>query len=170
MFKSKLAFVSASAFAVAALIAGCQGHDEEEPGHADADVEACGHMKGGPAAPLTAAAAFSATAPAVSNDHKRYDLTLAGTAGARVGFVSFAVARAAEYIVYTGAPVKLALKTAAMTEVAAESSASSVAACTEVKGRHAFDLGVGTYVLGFGPETVDTVSLVLEAQDHENTH
>jgi hypothetical protein len=153
--------------ALALFGAGC-GEDDEPEKHEDPDMEACEHMKEGPPAVVTAAAAFSTTAPAVNNDHKRYDLTLADGVGGKSGFVTFAVAAAGEYILYTSAAVKVAVKSAAMVEVAAESTTSSVAGCAEVKGRHVYDLTVGTYVIGVGPEASDKVSLVLEA--HHHTH
>jgi hypothetical protein len=149
-----------------ALLGGGCGGDDGAEAHEDPDLEACEHMKGGPAAPVMAADAFSISAPPVSNDHKRYDLTLSGSAGGKSGFVTFAVSKTGEYVVYTSAPVTLNLKSASMAVVAAESSAASVPGCTEVKGKQVFDLAVGTYVIGLGPETIDKVSLVVEAHDH----
>jgi hypothetical protein len=151
--------------ALALFGAGC-GDDDDPEQHEDPDVEACEHMQEGPPSAVMAAAAFSISAPAVRNDHQRYDLTLTDAAGSKSGFVTFAAAKAGEYIVYTSAPVKLSVKNAAMVEVAPESSATSIARCTEVKGKHVYDLAVGTYVIGVGPETSDKVSLVLEANEH----
>jgi hypothetical protein len=151
--------------ALALFGAGC-GEDDEPEEHEDPDVEACEHMKDGPPAAVTAAAAFATTAPAVNNDHKRYDLTLADGVGGKAGFVTFAVPAAGEYILYTSAAVKVAVKSAAMADVTAESTTNTFAGCPEVKGRHVYDLTVGTFVIGIGPETSDKVSLVLEAHEH----
>jgi hypothetical protein len=162
-FRPFAAVLSLSALAL--FGAGC-GEDDDPEGGEDPDAEACEHMKEGPMALVTAAAAFSATAPAVKNDHQRYDLTLADGVGGKAGFVTFAVPAAGDYIVYTSAAVKVAVKSAAMADVTAESTTNSFAGCPEVKGRHVYELAVGTYVIGIGPETSDKVSLVLEADTH----
>lgn len=143
--------------------AGCGEHREH--GHENPNAEACEHLKEGPAVAVSAAAAASTDAAKIGNDHKRYDVTLVDVTGGKGGFVSFAAAKEGEYILFTSAPAKLNVKSAAMADVAAESSAASVTECTDVKGRHVYDLKVGTYVIGIGPETADKVSFVVEASD-----
>lgn len=147
-----------------ALLAGCGGEKNE------ADVEGCEHLQEGPSAAVTATAAASG-APAVSNDHKRYDITLpAGTGGNNTGSVSFAAGEASDYVFFLGADVPLKITNASGAAVAFEESATTSSACTQIKGRHVAPLQVGTYTLTFGPTTQSSVSLVIEETDHEHEH
>jgi hypothetical protein len=146
-----------------ALLIACNNANE-------ADVEACEHLQEGPSAAVTATSATSG-APAVSNDHKRYDITLpASTGGNYVGSVSFAVGEASDYVLFTGATVPVKVTSSAGAEVAFEESATTSTECTEVKGRYVVPLQVGTYTLTFGPTTQSTVSLVIEETSHEEEH
>ena len=48
-----------------------------------------------------------------------------------------------------------------------EKSEKSVSACTDVKGKHTFELpAVGTYFLKLGPATVAKVAVVIEEAAH----
>lgn len=134
-----------------------------------ADVEACEHLQEGPSAAVTATAATSG-APAVSNDHKRYDITLPAGTGGNVGSVSFAAGEAGDYVLFTGAAVPVKVTSSAGQQVAFEESATSSTECTEVKGRYVVPLAVGTYTLTFGPTTQSSVSLVIEETDHGTEH
>lgn len=142
-----------------ALFMGC-GNDEE-----NADAEGCEHLQEGPAAPVTATAATTG-APAVSNDHRRYDITLTDVTGGKGGSVSFAAAEATDYILFTSADVPVAVKDSGGMTVAPEASVKSSSECTEIKGRHTIPLSVGTYTLTFGPTTSTSVSLVIEESGH----
>ncbi len=145
-----------------ALLIACNNANE-------ADVEGCEHLKEGPSAAVTATAATSG-APAVSNDHKRYDITLpAGTGGNNVGSVSFASGEATDYVLFLGADVPVKV-TGSSGDVAFEETAKTSEECTEVKGRHVVPLGVGTYTLTFGPTTQSSVSLVIEETSHAEEH
>lgn len=146
-----------------ALLAGCGGEKNE------ADVEACEHLQEGPAASVTATASASG-APAVSNDHKRYDITLPAGSGGNVGSVSFAAAEATDYVFFTGSTVTLKVTSASGQEVTFEESATSSTECTNVKGRYVAPLQVGTYTLTFGPTSDSSVSLVIEETNHEEEH
>ncbi len=146
-----------------ALLAGCGGETNE------ADVEGCEHLQEGPSAPVTATASTS-SAPSVSNDHKRYDITLpAGSAG-NGGSVSFASGKATDYVFFLNKGVTLKVTNASGQEVAFEESATASAQCTDIKGRHVAPLQVGTYTLTFGPTTETSVSLVIEETDHAHEH
>ena len=146
-----------------ALFIGCTNANE-------ADVEACEHLKEGPNSAVTATAATSG-APAVSNDHKRYDITLpASTGGNYVGSVSFAVSEASDYVLFLGSGVPVKVTSSAGQEVAFEETATSSTECTEVKSRNVVPLQVGSYTLTFGPTTQTTVSLVIEETSHEEEH
>ena len=144
-----------------ALLAGCGEPDE-------ADVEGCEHLQEGPSAAVSASASG---APAVSNDHKRYDITLPAGSGGNVGSVSFAAPEATDYVFFLGSNVTLKVTNASGQTVSFEESATSSAQCTNIKGRYVAPLEVGTYTLTFGPSTsVNSVSLVIEESGHEHEH
>jgi FAD/FMN-containing dehydrogenase len=145
-----------------ALLVACGG-DEESP-----DVEACEHLNEGPAAAVNASA--TGAGPAVSNDHKRYDITLTDVTGGKGGSVSFAAAEGIDYILFTGADVPVAVKSSSGQTVAPEASVKTSSECTEIKGRHTFGLGVGTYTISFGPTTATSVSLVIEEAETDHQH
>ena len=146
---------------LAMSVAGCgedDGHEHENP-----NAEACEHFEMGPPVAVVAAATATASAPKIDNNHMRYDVTLTTIAGGKGGFVTFAPAKAGDYVIFTNAPVQLSVKNSAMTEVTAESSATSITECTTVKGRYVYPLQVGTYVVGVTATSGgDTVSLVVE--------
>jgi hypothetical protein len=146
-----------------ALLAGCGGEKNE------ADVEGCEHLQQGPGAAVTASASATGTLPAVSNDHKRYDISLTAGTGGNVGSVSFAVAEASDYVFFLGSNVTLKV-TNGSGEVAFEESATSSTECTNIKGRYVAPLSVGTYTLTFGPTSESSVSLVIEETDHAHEH
>lgn len=148
----------------AALLGGCSGEEE-----GSADAEGCAHLQKGPGAEVTATATASG-APAVSNDHKRYDITLVEVNGEKVGSVSFASSEATDYIFYLSADVRFSVADSSGNAVDIEESATSSAACDDIKGRHVVPLGVGTYTLSFGPTSVASVSLVAEAHEHDHDH
>jgi len=142
-----------------ALLVGCGGSTE------DADGEGCEHLQRGPGVAVTASAS-AGSAPAVSNDHKRYDITLpSGSAGA----VSFAASEATDYVFFLNADVPLTVTSASGQAVAFESSAKSSESCTDIKGRYVAPLAVGTYTLTLGP-AAGTVSLVIEESAHDHAH
>jgi len=138
-----------------ALSLGCGGNEET------ADTEGCEHLQEGPAAPVNASAT-STGAPAVSNDHRRYDITLTDVTGGKGGSVSFAASGAQDYIFFTSADVPVTVKDGNGQAVAAKESVKTSSECTEVKGRSTYLLSVGTYTLTFGPTTATSVSLVIE--------
>ena len=144
-----------------ALLAGCGGEKNE------ADIEGCEHLQEGPAASVTATAAASG-APAVSNDHKRYDISLPAGSGGNVGSVSFAAAEASDYVFFLGSNVALKVTSASGETVTFEESATRSAACTAIKGRYVAPLQVGTYTLTFGPTSESSASLVIEETAHEH--
>jgi hypothetical protein len=146
-----------------ALFLGCGGDKE------NADSEACEHLQEGPATSITATAAATG-APAVSNDHRRYDITLTDVTGGKGGTVSFAAAEAVDYILFTSADVPVIVKDTGGTTVAPEASVKSSSACTEIKGRHTVPLSVGTHTLTFGPTTATSVSLVIEEAGGDHEH
>lgn len=145
------------------LAFGCGGDEES------ADTEGCEHLQEGPATAINASASGTG-APAVSNDHRRYDITLTDVTGGKGGSVSFAASEGTDYILFTSADVPVTVQNASGQAVTPEESVKSSSECTEIKGRHTFPLSVGTYTLTFGPTTATSVSLVVEeaGSDHEH--
>jgi hypothetical protein len=138
------------------------GCGEEEHGHEDEspNVEACEHIVEA-GVPVVATAAPGADAPPVAADHKSYRVKLADGAGGKTGFVRFAAQAAGEYLFFTSAAATLKVTSAAMAEVPAKANAASIAECAQVKGRHAFDLQVGTYYVGL-TSAEETLGVVVE--------
>ncbi|MCI0572577.1 MAG: hypothetical protein L0Y66_17630 [Myxococcaceae bacterium] len=134
------------------------------------DIEGCEHLQEGPATSVAATTAATG-APAVRDDHRRYDVALADVTGGRGGSVSFAVAEAGDYVIFLGADVPLAVTDPAGAAVEAEEHAKSSTVCTDIKSRSVFPLAqVGTYTLTFGPTTAATVSVVIEHAAHAHDH
>jgi hypothetical protein len=146
-----------------ALCVGCGG-DEESP-----DTEGCEHLQKGPATAVTASTATSG-APAVSNDHRRYDITLIDVTGGKGGSVSFAVSEATDYILFTNADVPAVVKDSSGQTIAFEQTAKSSSECTDIKGRHTVHLAVGTHSITFGPTAGTSVSLVIEEGAGDQEH
>jgi hypothetical protein len=140
------------------LLVGCNG--DENP-----DVEGCEHLKEGPASSITASATANG-APAVKNDHRRYDITLVDVTGGKGGSVSFAAAEESDYIIFTSADVPVSIQDANGQAVAIEASAKSSTECVEIKGRHTVPMKVGTHTITFGPTTLTSVSVVIEEAAH----
>lgn len=138
--------------------------DEEAPQTENPDVEGCEHLQEGPATPV--AAASGAGAPAVDDDHRRYDIALADVAGGKGGDVTFASAEAGDYVLFLGAAVPVAVLDGTGAQVPFESSSASSPQCAEIKARHQLELGVGSYTLRFGPSSLGAVSLVVEPAAH----
>jgi hypothetical protein len=106
----------------------------------------------------------------VSNDHRRYDITLVDVTGGKGGSVSFSAAEGTDYILFTGEDVPVTVKNSSGTTVSPEASVKTSSECTEVKGRHTYPLSVGTYSLTFGPTTLTSVSLVIEEAGSDHQH
>jgi hypothetical protein len=150
-----------TALSLSALGCGGEDHHEENP-----NAEACEHLQEADApVAITAAATSSPTAPAVRADHARYDVTTVAVAGGKGGYLTFASAAAGDYIFFASAPVQLTVKNPAGADIAAESSATSIPECSEVKGRYVYPLQVGTHILGIST-SADEVSFVVEGHAH----
>lgn len=130
------------------------------------DDELCEHLADGPAEAVTAAT--SGDGPLIADDHTRYDITLAAVTGGNGGTVRFAADEAGEFIIALDAAVPLVVTDGSGATVTAEDTATSSEACTEIRGRHVFDLEVGTYVLRFGPTAETKVGVVVEHGAHDH--
>ncbi|HEX8699857.1 MAG TPA: hypothetical protein VF815_13525 [Myxococcaceae bacterium] len=145
----------------ASLLGGC--------GEETLDTDACEHLQEGPASAITASAT-TAGAPAVSNDHRRYDITLIDGTDGKGGSVSFAVAEATDYTLFLTGEVPVNLRDANGQRIEVTVSGTGSSECSEVKRRHTFALDVGTYNLTFGPTTESSVSLVIVEAAAEHEH
>lgn len=145
------------------IFAGAAACGDEEP---SVDAEGCEHLEEGPYMNVTASAARDATAPAVSASHMAYTTTL--PAGA-AGYVSFAAPEATDYIVFLDKPVPFTVFDASGAMVAIELSETSSPECATIRGKHTFELGVGTAYFGLGPNMGMPFNLVVEeAGGHED--
>lgn len=155
-------------------LAGCDGGGDPVPLAEEENInaEGCEHLAEGPSAAVSAANTTSGTVPppAISNDHKRYDIALVGdTSGEQVGVVTFAPGEATDFVFFLSADVPLAIEDASGAAVAVEDKQTSIPECTEVKARHQVELDVGTYYLRFGPTAEASVNVVVEeAGGHEH--
>jgi hypothetical protein len=142
-------------------ITGCPA--EENP-----DAEGCEHLQIGPAAAVTAVA--TGDGPAVAADHKRYDITLPASASQYVGNVSFAPDHAGLWILFLNSDAPVVVKNGAGTTLTPTATATSSTQCTEIKGRHTYDLAVGTNVITIGPTTATSVGMVIEHSHEAGGH
>lgn len=129
------------------------------------DAEACEHLEEGPSVAVTTTPTAEA-APAISDDHQRYDLTLVEVAGGKGGNVTYASAEAGDYVLFLDADVPLAVRDANGGTIQIEESTASSATCEVIKGRHVVELGVGTFTFEFGPTEATQVGVVLEHVAH----
>jgi hypothetical protein len=143
------------------LLVGC--------GEASIDSDACEHIQEGPASPITASANETG-APAVSTDHRRYDISLVDGTGGKGGSVSFAVAEANDYTLFLTGEVPVNLKDANGQRIEVTASGTGSSECSEIKRRHTFALAVGTHSITFGPTSAGSVSLVIVGAAHEHDH
>ncbi|MDY7224848.1 hypothetical protein [Hyalangium rubrum] len=146
-----------------ALLIGCG--DEEE----NIDVEGCEHLKEGPSSTVNASATTTNLSQ-VKDDHRRYDISLVDVTGGKGGSVSFSATEEADYVLFTGADVQVAIKDANGQTVAIEDSKTSSSECAEIKGRHTIPMKVGLHTLTFGPTPQASVSVVIEAAAHDDGH
>jgi hypothetical protein len=145
----------------AALLVGC--------GEENVDSDACEYLQEGPSASVTASANATGS-PAVSNDHRRYDISLIDGTDGKGGSVSFAVAEANQYTLFLNGEVPVNVRDANGQRIEVVVSGTGSSECSEIKRRHTFALAVGTHSITFGPTTASSVSLVIVEAAHEPEH
>jgi hypothetical protein len=141
-------------------------HDHGAGGQAaveSAEAEACEHLAEGPAAAVAAVSPGTAGAPSVSDDHKRYDITLSAADNAATGVVEFASEAAGEHSFFFNAEVGLQITGPDGTVLTADHAHTSSTLCTDIKLWAVYDLDVGTYTLQLTTAEPVTVGLVIEA-------
>jgi hypothetical protein len=143
-----------------ALLAGCGGDSDN---HGDIDAEGCEHLTGPTSSSVTATSA--PPGPAVSADHRRYDVTLVDIAGGNGGFVTFAAVERGDYVLFFDADIPLAITTTQDVGVTISGASDSSPACAEVRKRYTVPLEIGGYYLLLGPTTATSVGLVIERDE-----
>lgn len=141
--------------------AACGGHGA---GHDDAtpEVDACEHMIEGPAQAVTAIADMTADAPDLGEHHTRWDIALvADASGMYAGYVDLAAEEAGISDLFLDSDVPIKVWNASGNELTVHHAQTSITECTEVSLGLGYLLGVGTYLVGFGPTTEQAVSLVV---------
>jgi hypothetical protein len=145
----------------AASLAAC-GSDADEP--EDPAAEACEHMAEGPFAQLTGGAGPNLTAPAVSNNHTAYVVTLPADAP---GYVSFG-STGGEFTFFFDNAVDVVMTDASENVMTAETIGTDTDSCVTVDAFQTFDLPVGTYYLGLTSATGPVTIVIEEVEEHEH--
>ncbi len=160
--KTWMKWMGGAVAAVSVAMTGC-GHDEAH----DAETELCEHLQGGASRAVTATAEAEG-APGIADDHTRYEVSLPEVNGQREGHVTFAVDHGGEYLFGLSRDVPVELRPAAGGDAVALTK-STPDVCEELAAVHSAELGVGTYVLRFGPTGEQAVDVVVEhhhGEDH----
>lgn len=125
------------------------------------DTEGCEHLAKGPAEAVTAAPSAAPSAPVVTSEHKRYDLTLGAFGAQQGGVVRFNSPAASDFVVFFGQDVPLKVTDATGQEVPVTVTHGSLQ-CSDIVARYAMKLDVGVYYLQVGPTDLKSVSVVIE--------
>lgn len=154
---------------LALLLAACgDDHDDHDHGEESLEFELCEHMKEGPSAAVTAADDAMASLDDVSTEHTRHDITLVDMGGMMGGFVAYQAAEAGDYVIgINDSSIPLKVWDGTMTELTIEGTAPNDE-CAEVQENRTVELGVGMYILEFGPTAASQVQVVIEHGSHED--
>lgn len=149
--------------------AGGAGGEAAEP---DPAADACEHLQGGPFVDVSATSDAS-QAPDVSAEHTTHRVALEDdTMGGWIGYVSYAVAEAGEYVFFTDDDVTMSLEdgSGAAVDWEQECTSDCTDACGEVAQSRTVDISsVGTYGVRIESQTDGEVSLVVvHAGEHEH--
>lgn len=158
----------AASFSLAAALAfasGCAGGSGDADG--DASAEACEHAIDGPASSVIASAADDGSAPDISAEHTRHDVTLVardggggGGGGDNGGFVRIESA-GGPHVVFLSADIPIAFVDANGTAIDEELQQIEDT-CPEIATAHHVDLPVGIVSFDLGPTTDTEVSIIVE--------
>ncbi len=148
-----------------------EGDDHDHDPVVELNEEACEHLVEGPFAAVSAVTEATQAAPAVAPDHRTYTVALpeAETDG-YAGYVRVDSAEAADYLFFADVSVNITVTDAEGAEVEIEESATSIDECTQVKGRHVVELGVGRYFLHLSGDSETVNLLVEEMHDDHGDH
>src|SRR5690606_28997802 len=107
----------------------------------------------GPAEAVTAGADMAADAPDVGEHHTRFDVALVADGDMYGGYVDLVVEEEGVSELFLDRSVPIKVWSPGGSEIMAHHAQTSITACTEVSLGIGYQLGVGTYLLGFGPTT-----------------
>ncbi|HWN71955.1 MAG TPA: hypothetical protein VNM90_30155 [Haliangium sp.] len=160
-YMNRVALYLTSSLAI--VLAACGGPHEEHGGHHEGpEDEACDHMIDGPGLAATAIADMTADAPDTGEHSVRWDVALAaGAGGMHSGYVDLVVEEAGITDLYLDVDVPVKVWNASGGEVTVHHAQTTFTQCTEVSVGLGYQLGVGTYLVGFGPTTEEAVSMVV---------
>ena len=134
----------------------------------DLAEDACAHMADAPQS--IDAATDASAAPSLDMTHVRYDINLVETADERGGLVSFAATEAGEYYFFLGAEVPMSMSDPIGASVPFTQGPEAVEECEELASHYVIELGVGSYLISFGPTSVELLSLIVIEADGEHHH
>ena len=150
--------------------AGCDDHDHDDHDHGGETLalgtEACEHTNEGPFLDVDGAA-DTANAPSLAFPHTATRIAIADADATH--YVRFDASEAGEYIIFVSAdvPVEILDNDGNVIEIEAT---SGVDECAEVVAQHTVDLTVGSVLVGFGPTSETTLSVVVEEAGGEHDH
>jgi hypothetical protein len=143
-------------------LAGCGAEDGGPGGARTVDQDACHYLKNGPFPTVSAVKDFSVSAPKVMTDGKAYRVALQKTPTVAPGHVSLPVTAPGEYVFFTSTSLPVVVFDSVGMEIPAKSTTSAITDCTQVKGRHAYDMTLTeSYIVRLGPEPAGTVDVVV---------
>lgn len=140
-------------------------HDDHNHGEEAVDEHACIHAEE-EGTSLTATLEAEA-APAASEDHTRYDVTLVeldAESGDLGGYISLPVGEDGDQVVFLTADIPLGIEDSEGLSLPAESDGDGSGTCS-ITRYYVFDLQVGTYGLFFGPTDVTELGMIVEEYD-----
>jgi hypothetical protein len=154
------------------VLAACSEHlDEPGSHHEGPEDEACDHMIDGPGLATTAVADMTADAPDTGEHSVRWDVALAaGADGMYSGYIDLVVEEAGITDLYLDVDMPVKVWNASGGEVMAHHAQTSFTLCTDVSVGLGYQLGVGTYLVGFGPTTEQAVRMVVVLEGEHGAH
>lgn len=148
-----------------ATFAACDDHDHDHDHGGDVFAEFCEHLEQGPAETV-AATADAEAAPSADAEHTRFDVTLVSDgSGQFAGYVQRAIG-STDQIIALDAAVPYTVFGPDGNEVPMHHDVSDQDGCSLVISARHFEMPIGTARIAFGPTTVESFSMVIEASDH----
>jgi len=134
------------------------GHD-----HSDPLAHACGHFDDAPET-VTADPGADAVSAAIPDDHTRYDIMLSDGAG----LVQLSRDEDTDVSFFLGSDVAFAVLQDG-TPLASEQVEMISEGCDAIQVVHTYDLAAGDYLVQFGPDAGEMVTLVWETAAHSHS-
>ncbi|MCO4762089.1 MAG: hypothetical protein KC502_11330 [Myxococcales bacterium] len=146
-------------------LAGCDAHDDH-PAAEDPVItaieEGCGHLTGSVASAVTLSV-DAASAPNMTANHKRVDVTFAQLPSGKYGGRGlWQIAEAGDYVVALSSGVSMQVVDKDGKPVAPEAVQNMPKACAAAQVARVYPLLVGTYTFTFGPTDETGCKLIVE--------